>query len=177
MNPLNDNFCVKAINFPYWGHAPTPLACPSPGLRHCVHVSLKVFHKAKLSLKITFSLVFANCGQVWTYVDFTSSHGHYLWHDWHFVYTQSFIWHIYWHVIFGKQDYSINIYLRQVWEDPRLQYSGFNKTLTLSYKQFENIWVPDIYVINEKEGRFHDITVPNRLLQVTPNGKVLYSQR
>ena len=39
------------------------------------------------------------------------------------------------------------------------------------------MWVPDLFVKNEKSGNFHDLTVPNRLMEIEPNGRILYSQR
>ncbi len=43
--------------------------------------------------------------------------------------------------------------------------------------QVSEIWVPDLFFRNEKNGVRHDITVPNRLLRIWPNGTILYSQR
>ncbi len=44
-------------------------------------------------------------------------------------------------------------------------------------RQVSEIWVPDLFFRNEKNGVRHDITVPNRLLRIWPNGTILYSQR
>ncbi|CAH1776416.1 unnamed protein product [Owenia fusiformis] len=76
-----------------------------------------------------------------------------------------------------QMDYSVNTYFRQRWTDPRLSFTRFNHSLTLNYNQVERIWVPDTFVSNEKEAKFHDITTPNRLLRIWPDGKILYSQR
>ena len=39
------------------------------------------------------------------------------------------------------------------------------------------MWVPGLYFTNEKSAHFHDITVPNKLMQIYPNGSILYSAR
>lgn len=36
---------------------------------------------------------------------------------------------------------------------------------------------PDLFFSNEKEGHFHNIIMPNVLLRIYPDGKVLYSIR
>uniref|UniRef100_A0A1I8IZC4 Glycine receptor subunit alphaZ1 n=3 Tax=Macrostomum lignano TaxID=282301 RepID=A0A1I8IZC4_9PLAT len=70
------------------------------------------------------------------------------------------------------------MFLRQYWNDTRLAYAhrGYNQSLTLNSKKSE-LWVPDLYFINEKEGSFHEITTPNLLLRVNPTGRVTYSQK
>uniref|UniRef100_A0A1I8IXB4 GBRD protein n=1 Tax=Macrostomum lignano TaxID=282301 RepID=A0A1I8IXB4_9PLAT len=70
-------------------------------------------------------------------------------------------------------DYSVNMFLRQYWNDTRLAYlhRGYNQSLTLNSKKSE-LWVPDLYFINEKEGSFHEITTPNLLLRVKPLARI-----
>lgn len=77
-----------------------------------------------------------------------------------------------------RMDYSVTLYLRQVWKDERLSFAGkHNSSITLNYNHFDRLWTPDVFVRNLKSGIFHDITVPNRLIRVSPDGTVLYSQR
>ena len=52
-----------------------------------------------------------------------------------------------------------------------------SRTVTLNYEHFNMLWVPDLFFTNEKTGQFHKVTVPNRLLQVSPDGELLYSAR
>ncbi|KAK3099951.1 hypothetical protein FSP39_012430, partial [Pinctada imbricata] len=75
--------------------------------------------------------------------------------------------------------YNMNFYLRQSWTDERLRYSSPSNIsrLELDLKSMEKIWIPDSYFINEKFADLHDITVPNKLLHIFPNGTVLYSIR
>ncbi|CAG5133843.1 unnamed protein product [Candidula unifasciata] len=39
------------------------------------------------------------------------------------------------------------------------------------------VWVPDVYFRNEKKGRFHDVTVPNKYMHLYQHGEVHYSMR
>jgi len=72
----------------------------------------------------------------------------------------------------------VTLYLRQVWKDDRLAfYSRGNRSVTLNHRQFDRMWTPDVFVRNLKAGVFHTITVPNRLIRLSPDGTILYSQR
>lgn len=72
----------------------------------------------------------------------------------------------------------MTFYLRQSWRDDRLSYKPLNnKSVTLNYNDLGRIWVPDLFFRNEKAGMLHDITVPNRLIRLGPDGSILYSQR
>lgn len=65
--------------------------------------------------------------------------------------------------------------MRQKWNDPRLQHNY--STVTLSHQYGDKLWVPDLFFKNEKQATFHDIAVPNRLITISSDGTVLYSQR
>ena len=39
------------------------------------------------------------------------------------------------------------------------------------------VWMPDTFFRNEKDGKFHDIIQPNLYVRVFPDGDVLYSIR
>ena len=41
----------------------------------------------------------------------------------------------------------------------------------------KKVWMPDTFFRNEKEGRFHNILVPNVYIRIFPDGGVLYSIR
>ena len=77
----------------------------------------------------------------------------------------------------------MDIYLRQHWNDARLSYNGTasqqegNKRLTISARLIQEIWTPDASFPTEKHADFHDVTVPNKMMKVSPNGDVLYSMR
>ncbi|XP_059152854.1 glycine receptor subunit alpha-2-like [Physella acuta] len=78
-----------------------------------------------------------------------------------------------------SMDYSMNIYLRQRWVDPRLQFMNYSKAtwLEIDIKLMSMIWVPDTFFRNEKKGEFHIVTVPNKLMHLYRNGTIYYSMR
>ncbi|CAH1774527.1 unnamed protein product, partial [Owenia fusiformis] len=77
-----------------------------------------------------------------------------------------------------NMDYSISIFLRQRWHDPRLEFSAdLGEYLTLGAQSVSSMWIPAIFFPNEKAASFHDITVPNKVMRIYPNGTVQYSVR
>ena len=73
----------------------------------------------------------------------------------------------------------MSFYFRQRWIDERLKYNNSHgvDVIELDTKIMEKIWVPDIYFVNEKQATMHDVTVPNKMMYLYPNGLVLYSAR
>ncbi|KAI0212671.1 Glycine receptor subunit alpha-2 [Lamellibrachia satsuma] len=69
------------------------------------------------------------------------------------------------------------MFLRQRWRDDRLANISTSESFPLVYDILRKLWIPDLYILNEKEGHTHDITVPNRLIHLAPDGRILYSQR
>uniref|UniRef100_A0A1I8GH73 Neur_chan_LBD domain-containing protein n=1 Tax=Macrostomum lignano TaxID=282301 RepID=A0A1I8GH73_9PLAT len=55
--------------------------------------------------------------------------------------------------------------------------SGLQRVANPKLKEKSELWVPDLYFINEKRGNFHEITTPNLLLRVKPSGEVTFSQK
>ena len=51
-----------------------------------------------------------------------------------------------------------------------------NCSLNLDGSVVENIWLPDIYFINDKKSYVHDITKENRMLRLYPDGTVFYGK-
>ncbi|XP_074661152.1 glycine receptor subunit alpha-2-like isoform X2 [Tubulanus polymorphus] len=78
-----------------------------------------------------------------------------------------------------KMDYSIDFYLRQSWNDPRLKFTpkNFVKMIRPKASDIDKLWLPDTFFRNEKAGKTHDITVPNRLLRIYSNGDVWFATR
>ena len=76
------------------------------------------------------------------------------------------------------QDYQVNIYLRQSWIDPRLMWQPpptmKTKQMRLGDQKQDETWKPDTFFRNEKKAKFHGVTVSNRLMRVSTEGKVWY---
>lgn len=79
-------------------------------------------------------------------------------------------------------DYTTYLLLRQEWQDPRLawkhipRFRNYTKNL-VSPKLKEKLWLPDLFFRNGKEGRTHQMTLPNYLTRISPDGNILYSQK
>ena len=58
-----------------------------------------------------------------------------------------------------------------------LFFSFLAKIQYLTMTDAKKVWMPDTFFRNEKEGRFHNILVPNVYIRIFPNGNVLYSIR
>lgn len=74
-------------------------------------------------------------------------------------------------------DYSVSMYLRQSWKDPRLKFSHINSRMAkirMAENSWNEIWIPDTYLRNEKGASFHEMTVKNRLLRLSSTGDVWY---
>nr|ACX33156.1 putative glutamate-gated chloride channel [Rhipicephalus sanguineus] len=75
-------------------------------------------------------------------------------------------------------DYTIQVYFRQSWLDPRLAFD--DRAGDVQYVHLYDagkIWKPDAFFSNEKEGHFHNVPRPNFLIRIFPTGRVLYSAR
>ncbi|KAK2159282.1 hypothetical protein LSH36_155g04086 [Paralvinella palmiformis] len=76
-----------------------------------------------------------------------------------------------------SMDFKTDIYFRESWKDPRLIYADGPPSITFTSRFADQIWTPDLYFPNEKEAKFHGVTMPNRLLKLFPNGTVMFSTR
>ncbi|KAI3387391.1 hypothetical protein SNEBB_006506 [Seison nebaliae] len=79
--------------------------------------------------------------------------------------------------------YSLDLYLRQYWNDRRLSFEPIIKDkyelkeFVLSTDILDKIWWPDTFFATEKRGELHQLTTSNRLLRITHTGDVLLSMR
>lgn len=74
----------------------------------------------------------------------------------------------------------MDIYLRQSWQDRRLNLTqfGINSPVTINGEDImSKIWKPDLFFRNVKDAKFHHVTVPNKLVKIQPEGSVLFSMR
>nr|XP_020447736.1 gamma-aminobutyric acid receptor subunit gamma-3-like isoform X2 [Monopterus albus] len=81
---------------------------------------------------------------------------------------------------FGQtlEEYQIDIIFAQTWVDTRLRYNSSSmRILTLNSNMVGLIWLPDTIFRNSKTADSHWITMPNQLLRIWNNGKILYTLR
>ena len=71
----------------------------------------------------------------------------------------------------------MTVFLRQLWNDPRLQFTDGSEPVNVDVSLLKSLWVPDLFVVNEKSANFHSVTKDNKLLRISPTGDVLLSQR
>ncbi|VDM12402.1 unnamed protein product [Wuchereria bancrofti] len=74
------------------------------------------------------------------------------------------------------QDFEIDLYVNEFWEDPALNYevlSPCNGNLSFDHSIHESIWIPNTCFINSKKALIHSSPFRNVFLMVFPNGKVL----
>lgn len=77
-----------------------------------------------------------------------------------------------------KQTYGMEVSFRQEWTDDRLKFDDANKRLKyLTLYTADVIWIPILFFETEVKGFLHNITMPNTLVRIYPNGKVLLNQR
>ena len=76
------------------------------------------------------------------------------------------------------QDFTLDMYFRQFWQDPRLSFNepGLEK-LVVGAEYIKLIWVPDTFFVNEKTAYFHDATTENQFLRILHTGEILRSIR
>ncbi|KAL4230703.1 Glycine receptor subunit alpha-3 [Mactra antiquata] len=79
----------------------------------------------------------------------------------------------------ANMEYSMSVFLRERWVDKRLAY---NDTLNLSRlildsSMFNQVWMPDMYILNEKTSHYHEVMIANKFIHIYPDGTVQYSAR
>ena len=73
----------------------------------------------------------------------------------------------------------MGMFIRQTWNDTRLSYRQISdiQLLELDNALMSKVWVPDLFFPSEKKGLLHQVTVPNKLMHIYPDGRIQYSQR
>ncbi|KAL1483932.1 hypothetical protein MTO96_012096 [Rhipicephalus appendiculatus] len=69
----------------------------------------------------------------------------------------------------NNMEYGMDIYLRQSWQDLRLNVSKYGVTTPVTINGEDimgKIWKPDLFFRNVKEASFHYVTVPNKLVKL-----------
>ncbi|KAL1443999.1 hypothetical protein MTO96_045726, partial [Rhipicephalus appendiculatus] len=75
-------------------------------------------------------------------------------------------------------DFRVDLDLQESWIDERMSLyeHGVNYSfITNEGSLIGSIWKPDIFFVNAKDATTHEITVPNQLLQILPDGVIRFS--
>ncbi|XP_072812314.1 gamma-aminobutyric acid receptor subunit epsilon [Vicugna pacos] len=74
-------------------------------------------------------------------------------------------------------EYSIDITFCQTWYDERLRYNGIFESFVLNGNMVSQLRVPDTFFRNSKRTHEHSMTMPNQMVCIHKDGKVLYTIR
>ncbi|XP_069129055.1 glycine receptor subunit alpha-2-like [Argopecten irradians] len=79
----------------------------------------------------------------------------------------------------ANMDYKMSMFFRQSWNDSRLMHEAIDDKgyLEMDTRHVSSLWIPDLYIRNEKAANFHHVTVPNSLIYIYPDGTVYFSRR
>ena len=55
--------------------------------------------------------------------------------------------------------------------------SNFSEEGTILNSQIDRMWLPDLYILNEKKSEKSDVTVSNFAIRINKTGDILYSLR
>ena len=78
------------------------------------------------------------------------------------------------------QDFTVNIYLRLMWNHPKMVYgAGRNQSsaLHVDHSSISLFWLPDLYFPFEKRTSLTMVPVPNKGIRIRPSGDIHYSQK
>lgn len=74
------------------------------------------------------------------------------------------------------QEYTLDIFFKQAWNDPRLQHE-LQKPILLSGSEKGNFWLPDTFFLNVKTAEFHHVPAANSRVLINSNGDIELSER
>ncbi|KAL6736718.1 hypothetical protein Aduo_007038 [Ancylostoma duodenale] len=74
-------------------------------------------------------------------------------------------------------DFQLDVYFQQFWKDPRLAHNETGRVLIRDKDVLRKMWHPDVYFANARIAEFHQVTQPNFLLWIEPDGSILYDTR
>ena len=79
------------------------------------------------------------------------------------------------------QEFSLDMYFRQFWNDPRLAFKKLNSNIdriVLSAGNQDNkFWEPDTFFVNAKDLVVHKDPNKNEFVRILPEGDILLSRR
>jgi len=77
------------------------------------------------------------------------------------------------------QDFTVDMYFRQFWQDKRLEFERRPnlENLVVGAEYIHQIWTPDTFFVNEKTAYFHVATTENQFLRILHDGNILRSIR
>ncbi|EDO28541.1 predicted protein, partial [Nematostella vectensis] len=75
------------------------------------------------------------------------------------------------------QEYSVDMYLGQFWQDPRLAF-GLDRYIILGGEATDKLWVPDTFFVNSMESKLQSMMFTNKKVWISlMNGTLMLSAR
>jgi hypothetical protein len=74
-------------------------------------------------------------------------------------------------------DFEVDCYLAMGWYDRRLAHNCTHPILITHRSVADELWNPDLYYVNAKYAYIQDVTTPNQMMIVYPDGLVFKSMR
>ncbi|XP_012368096.1 gamma-aminobutyric acid receptor subunit epsilon [Octodon degus] len=74
-------------------------------------------------------------------------------------------------------EYTIDLMFYQTWYDERLRYNNTFESLVLNHDMVHELWIPDTFFKNSRKAVEHEITLPNQMVRIYKDGRVLYTIR
>uniref|UniRef100_A0A0K0CXX6 Neur_chan_LBD domain-containing protein n=1 Tax=Angiostrongylus cantonensis TaxID=6313 RepID=A0A0K0CXX6_ANGCA len=71
----------------------------------------------------------------------------------------------------------MDLYLYMSWQDVRMRHNGTDFVLINDKEILNQIWVPDLYFANARTAYFHEVTVHNFNMFISPEGVIAYGTR
>ena len=72
------------------------------------------------------------------------------------------------------------MYFRQFWKDSRLDFSDSpweQDNLVFGEEMLSKVWWPDTFFANAKRVKFHEATIKNAFLRISPQGEMTTGAR
>ncbi|XP_054437792.1 LOW QUALITY PROTEIN: gamma-aminobutyric acid receptor subunit epsilon [Pteronotus mesoamericanus] len=75
------------------------------------------------------------------------------------------------------KEYSIDITFCQTWYDERFRHNGSFDSFILNGNMVSQLWIPDTFFRYSKRTQVYAVTMPNQMIRIHKDGKVLYTVR
>ncbi|VDL71283.1 unnamed protein product [Nippostrongylus brasiliensis] len=76
-----------------------------------------------------------------------------------------------------EMTFDMDLYMYMSWQDIRMRHNQSDYVLINDKSILEKIWLPDLYFANARTAYFHEVTVHNFNMFVSPEGVIAYGTR
>jgi cation transporter family protein len=79
-----------------------------------------------------------------------------------------------------KHEFTVSMYFRHHWEDPRLTYKPLANMniILLDSEHNKKVWIPDTFIPNERKTQAHSTgAIQQEMIRISPSGRVLRSTK